>query len=449
MSPLKEMKVTSPFGQREAPIKGASSWHSGVDLKAPMKTECYAVARGVVKMATEYKLGIGKYLIIEHDGFCTTYGHLDAFCVKVGQTVSEGQLVAYTGNTGRSQAPHLHFEVRTGNYSKDYWTQPTKTYYKNAVDPIEFLERKPMRELSYGSKGTDVLRIHNLLKKDGFNIIPDGEFGNYTRNCVKAFQKRYGLKVDGIVGSSSQKVFNEIESRSFTINYYDKQSYYIVYPKAELDYIDIVRAPGIGQTPMATIKTIFNSLKAKFDTITNATMYNMTTGSPYAEFFDEGKRYGYNPYDPLTFTIRMNGKMAFMHEDQSRKLTDLKDCVSFAPQMYDNGKKSKYYGRNLSVAFLTKNKEPRHGWFETKDNYVQVIVNGRQPFKGFYGVTIPQFFAMLDDIGKRIGQPILNGGNFDGGYSLGQYIMSIFRSDTGVISRKIPNILGIKTKRRF
>lgn len=448
MNPLKEMKVTSPFGPREAPIKGASTFHSGVDLKATIGAECFAENKGTVKIVSEYSKGIGKYIVIEHDNHCTTYGHLDAFKVKQGQTVSEGQLIALTGNTGNSQAPHLHFEVRIGQYNKDYWTKPVGTYYKNAVDPIEFLERKPTRELSFGSKGTDVLRIHNLLKKDGFNIIPDGDFGDYTRSIVKQFQKRYGLKVDGLVGPASQKVFSEIESRAFTINYYDKQSYYIVYPKSEIDYIDIVRAPGLGQTPMATIKTIFNSLKSKFDTVTNATMYNMTTGSPFAEFFDEGKRYGYNPYDPLTFTIRQNGQMAFMDEADSRKLTGLKDCVSFAPQMFDNGKKSKYYGRNLSVSFLTKNKEPRHGWFETKDNYVQLIVNGRQPLKGFYGVTIPQMFTMMNEIALRIGQPILNGGNFDGGYSLGQYIMNVFRSDTGVISRKIPNILGIKTKRR-
>ena len=150
MYPLNKMEVTSPFGKRIAPLVGASTFHSGIDLKAKENTNCYAVADGVVKIVQNYPSGIGKYIVVEHDGFCTTYGHLNDYSmVKVGDEVKEGELICLSGNTGNSTGAHLHFEVRLGKYTSKYWTKVDGEYYTNAVDPMKFLEelnKKPQKE---------------------------------------------------------------------------------------------------------------------------------------------------------------------------------------------------------------------------------------------------------------------------------------------------------------
>jgi murein DD-endopeptidase MepM/ murein hydrolase activator NlpD len=112
--PLEKIQITGKFGMRTHPVTGKRAHHDGVDLRAKMNTPVYATADGIVEYAThQKKSGYGRLLLIRHNyGFKTAYGHLNKFAVKYGDFVKKGQLIAYTGNSGRSNGPHLHYEVR-------------------------------------------------------------------------------------------------------------------------------------------------------------------------------------------------------------------------------------------------------------------------------------------------------------------------------------------------
>ncbi|MDR1629965.1 MAG: peptidoglycan DD-metalloendopeptidase family protein [Oscillospiraceae bacterium] len=99
--------MSSPFGER------SSGYHKGVDLTRPgaTGTPIYAVKNGKVIQAT-YHSSYGNYVMIDHgDGVQTLYAHCSRLAVSNGQTVSQGQVIAYIGSTGNSTGPHLHFEV--------------------------------------------------------------------------------------------------------------------------------------------------------------------------------------------------------------------------------------------------------------------------------------------------------------------------------------------------
>lgn len=109
--PCSYVKLTSPFGHRESPTSGASSYHQGVDLSAPEGTPIYASRGGRVSTAT-YGSAAGYYVTINHmDGFSSIYMHMTHYVVSAGQTVSQGQLIGYVGQTGVATGNHLHFGI--------------------------------------------------------------------------------------------------------------------------------------------------------------------------------------------------------------------------------------------------------------------------------------------------------------------------------------------------
>jgi murein DD-endopeptidase MepM/ murein hydrolase activator NlpD len=106
--------LLSRFGERADPFSGEGSIHAGVDISAAMGTPVHAAADGIVGRA-EFYGGYGKVVVIDHgNGMSTRYGHLSRFNVVPGQEVRRGDIIAYSGATGRVTAPHLHFEVRLG-----------------------------------------------------------------------------------------------------------------------------------------------------------------------------------------------------------------------------------------------------------------------------------------------------------------------------------------------
>ena len=109
--PCSYVKLTSPFGYRESPTAGASTYHQGVDLAAPQGTPVYASRAGRVTVAG-YTSAAGYYVTINHlDGFSSIYMHLNNYVVSSGQTVSAGQLIGYVGNSGIATGYHLHFGI--------------------------------------------------------------------------------------------------------------------------------------------------------------------------------------------------------------------------------------------------------------------------------------------------------------------------------------------------
>ena len=107
-------RISSGFGRRKAPKRGASTYHKGVDFAVPIGTAVMASCGGTVTRAG-WGSGYGYCVYIQHpDGRSTRYGHLSKVLVKAGQTVSQGQKIALSGNTGVSTGPHLHFEILIG-----------------------------------------------------------------------------------------------------------------------------------------------------------------------------------------------------------------------------------------------------------------------------------------------------------------------------------------------
>nr|WP_315025139.1 M23 family metallopeptidase [Brevundimonas diminuta] len=107
-----EGRVTSGMGARQAPLRGASTDHGGIDIAVPVGTPVVAPADGVVEFAGPRGKGGNTVLIRHADGRVTGYAHLDSINVRAGDRVSQGTAFAASGNTGNSTGPHLHFSAR-------------------------------------------------------------------------------------------------------------------------------------------------------------------------------------------------------------------------------------------------------------------------------------------------------------------------------------------------
>lgn len=111
LKPISGGRMSSGFGRRKAPTKGASTYHKGLDWAVPTGTAVMASSGGTVTKAG-WGSGYGYVVYIDHgDGRQTRYAHLSKVLVKAGQKVVQGQKIALSGNTGRSTGPHLHFEI--------------------------------------------------------------------------------------------------------------------------------------------------------------------------------------------------------------------------------------------------------------------------------------------------------------------------------------------------
>lgn len=111
VKPISGGRLSSGFGRRKSPTRGASSYHKGVDWATPTGTAVMASSAGTVVKAG-WGSGYGYVVYINHgDGRQTRYGHLSKVLVSVGQSVSQGQKIALSGNTGVSTGPHIHFEI--------------------------------------------------------------------------------------------------------------------------------------------------------------------------------------------------------------------------------------------------------------------------------------------------------------------------------------------------
>ena len=111
--------ITSDFGWRIHPIYGTRRLHAGTDFGVDEGTPVHAADGGVVVEAG-WVSGYGYTVIIDHgNGMSTLYAHNSEVAVSPGQTVSKGQVVSYSGNTGGSTGPHLHFEVRINGEPTD------------------------------------------------------------------------------------------------------------------------------------------------------------------------------------------------------------------------------------------------------------------------------------------------------------------------------------------
>mgnify|MGYP006276336219 CR=1 FL=1 len=127
-------RFASGFGYRIHPIYKTRKMHTGIDLSAPRGTQVYSTGDGKVVKAGKSSGGYGKVIIIDHGfGYKSLYAHLSSIDVKKGQEVKRGEFIATVGNSGRSIAPHLHYEVRYNDKPVD-----PVNYYFNDLTPEEY-----------------------------------------------------------------------------------------------------------------------------------------------------------------------------------------------------------------------------------------------------------------------------------------------------------------------
>ena len=105
-------RMASGYGWRIDPFTKTRKRHYGMDFSANRGTPIYAPGDGVIKRADSRSSGYGKHIRIDHGfGYVTVYAHLNKYNVKRGQKVKRGDIIGYVGSTGRSVAPHLHYEI--------------------------------------------------------------------------------------------------------------------------------------------------------------------------------------------------------------------------------------------------------------------------------------------------------------------------------------------------
>ncbi|MFV5688507.1 M23 family metallopeptidase [Flavobacterium sp. ZT3R25] len=128
-------QLASGFGYRTDPFTKARKMHKGMDFSANTGTPIYATGDGVIAKADNTASGYGNHIVIKHGyGYETLYGHLSKYKVRAGQHVKRGDVIGYVGSTGRSEGPHLHYEVhKDGNV-----VNPLNFYYGN-ISAIEYV----------------------------------------------------------------------------------------------------------------------------------------------------------------------------------------------------------------------------------------------------------------------------------------------------------------------
>ena len=131
----KELKrLSSVMGEELILYYKKPKFHYGVDFSAPKGTPIYATGNGTIKKAKKSRRGFGNHLVIDHGyGYESLYAHMQKYIVRKGQKVKRGDLIGYVGNSGKSTAPHLHYEVH-----KDGRKVNPAYYFHNDLTPEEF-----------------------------------------------------------------------------------------------------------------------------------------------------------------------------------------------------------------------------------------------------------------------------------------------------------------------
>ena len=113
--------ITDGFGERLDPFSGEGAFHTGVDVASDYGAPVHATADGIVTIAQDHA-GYGRLVVVDHGfGITTWYAHLSSISAVSGTRIKRGEVVGYTGISGRSTGPHVHYEVRMNNAPVNPW----------------------------------------------------------------------------------------------------------------------------------------------------------------------------------------------------------------------------------------------------------------------------------------------------------------------------------------
>ncbi|NJB72876.1 murein DD-endopeptidase MepM/ murein hydrolase activator NlpD [Saonia flava] len=127
-------RMASGYGWRSDPFTKARKMHWGMDFTAPRGVPIYATGDGKITRADNNSSGYGKHIRIDHGyGYISLYAHMSKYNVRKGQKVKRGDLIGFVGSTGRSEAPHVHYEI----FKDGERINPINFYY-GSLSPQEF-----------------------------------------------------------------------------------------------------------------------------------------------------------------------------------------------------------------------------------------------------------------------------------------------------------------------
>jgi murein DD-endopeptidase MepM/ murein hydrolase activator NlpD len=157
-SPLKnssQIMITSDFGFRK--YEGGQYFHTGIDIGVDVNTPIYATGNGTISKVTQDSTS-GKYIEIKHaHGLYSQYLHLNTQNVKVGDNVRAGDVIGYSGNTGRSTGPHLHYQI--------WWNKGKERAYIDILCPCASSYRRNDEKKSHTKINTSQYTCeHSALK---------------------------------------------------------------------------------------------------------------------------------------------------------------------------------------------------------------------------------------------------------------------------------------------
>ena len=200
-NPLKEINITQAFGANPDKYKVyGMKGHNGLDFRASIGTPVFAAHDGEIKTKVD-DTGYGKHAIVANKEFVTCYAHLERFAAVPQSKVQAGDLIGFTGNTGNSTGPHLHFGVREldmeGNirdYDNGYWG------WKN---PIPYFEPEAEANSLIG-RIFSIFKQQQIEPKAALAIIPDDHGRVYLiKNGEKREAKDTGKIIEAILAVNS------------------------------------------------------------------------------------------------------------------------------------------------------------------------------------------------------------------------------------------------------
>ena len=192
------------------PNYSSGSYHAGTDFPVPLNTPVYSTCDGEVVAVTSLTTSYGKRIKIRATVNGSTvyirYCHLNSFAVNVGDKVTSGQLIAYSGSTGNSTGPHLHYEVRNSNDRYGSSSNPN-------LNPRDYLPGTSY--LFTSDKSTDV---PSITIPSGSQTVSDGEY-----HIVSALDNNMGLDVEAASSDlcANIQLYNNVldDSQVFVVNY--------------------------------------------------------------------------------------------------------------------------------------------------------------------------------------------------------------------------------------
>ena len=150
--------MASGYGMRTDPFTKVRKMHWGMDFTAPRGTPVYASGDGVVERADSNSAGYGNHIRIDHGyGYVSLYAHLYKYNVQKNQKVKRGDLIGFVGSTGRSEAPHLHYEI----FKDGERINPINFYY-GSLSAEEF--NKLLEHASLENQSLDLMHIRPARK---------------------------------------------------------------------------------------------------------------------------------------------------------------------------------------------------------------------------------------------------------------------------------------------